>query len=89
MVSKTKSRVQPGSLLFIPGAKFLGCQSQKSTAMVHKAQKFRLHVQIPLSPKEKQEFKSHMHFKKGLRSSETNTFFFRAATDFSFSTVEY
>lgn len=39
MVSKTKSRVQPGSLPLIPGVKFLGCQSQKSTAMLHKAQR--------------------------------------------------
>lgn len=49
--------------------------------------KFRLHVQIPLSPKEKQEFKSYTCIffkKKDSALQKQRTFFFRAATDVSF-----
>lgn len=77
--------MQPGSLPLIPGVKFLGCQSQKSTAMLHKAQRsldrmFKYHY----LPRKNRNLSLTHAFKKGLHFSETNTFFFRAATDFLF-----
>lgn len=77
MVSKTKSRVQPGSLPWIPGVEFLGCQSQKSTAMLHKAQRSldcmsKYHY---LPRKNRNLNLIHAFLKKGLRSSETKNLF--------------
>lgn len=77
MVSKTKSRVQPGSLPWIPGVEFLGCQSQKSTAMLHKAQRSldcmsKYHY---LPRKNRNLNLTHAFLKKGLCSSETKNLF--------------